>query len=71
MLVLIATLACIVVGATVRRRYWLAMLISPVMIAVAMGFVADLDSPRTGLIRVSQSSMDRLQQDLRGAPTPR
>ncbi len=28
MLVLIATLACIVVGATVRRRYWLAMLIS-------------------------------------------
>ncbi len=41
------------------------------MIAVAMGFIADLDSPRTGLIRVSQSSMDRLQQDLRGAPTPR
>jgi hypothetical protein len=71
MLVVIATLACTVVGATVRRRYWLAMLISPVMIAVAMGFIADLDSPRTGLIRVSQSSMDRLQQDLRGTPTPR
>jgi cytochrome bd-type quinol oxidase subunit 2 len=71
MLVLIATLACTVVGATVRRRYWLAMLISPVMIAVAMGFVADLDSPRTGLIRVSQSSMDRLQQDLRKTATPR
>jgi hypothetical protein len=71
MLLVISILACGVVGLTVRRRYWLAMVISPVMIAVAMGFIADLDSPRTGLIRVSQSSMERLQQDLRQAPTPR
>ncbi len=68
MLVIIATLTCTVVGGTARRRYSLSTLISPVMIAVAMSFVADLDSPRTGLIRVSQSSMDRVWQDLRASP---
>ncbi len=71
MLVLIGTLTCVVVGGTVRRRYGLAVLISPVMIAVAMGFIADLDSPRTGMIRVSQSSMHRVWQDLRGTPPQR
>jgi hypothetical protein len=67
MLALIALLTCLLVGYSMRRRFLLVMLVSPLMIAIVMGLIADLDSPRTGLIRVSQQSMERLQMDLKGA----
>jgi hypothetical protein len=45
--------------------------VTPLMIAIVMGLIADLDSPRSGFIQVDLRSMERLQQDLQnGAPEP-
>jgi hypothetical protein len=41
------------------------------MIAIVMGLIADLDSPRSGFLRVDLRSLDRLAQDLaKDAPAP-
>ena len=68
MLALISLLTCLTVGYSLRRRFALSMLVTPLMVAIVMALVADLDSPRSGLIRVAQQSMERLQSDLRAAP---
>ena len=65
MLALISILTCLLVGYSMRRRFSLMMLVSPLMIAIVLGLIADLDSPRSGLIRVGQQSMERLQMDLK------
>ena len=43
---------------------WLIAVVSPLMIAIVMGLIADLDSPRSGFLRVDRRSLDRLAQDL-------
>lgn len=68
MLMLIALLACLTVGYSLRRRFVMSMLVIPLMISIVMAIVADLDSPRSGLIRISQRSMERVQFDLKAAP---
>jgi hypothetical protein len=40
------------------------MLVLPLTVAIVLGLVAELDSPRTGSIRVGQRSMERLQLEL-------
>ena len=65
MLVLISLLTCLVVGYSMPRRILLAMIVTPLMVAIVLGLVADLDAPRTGLIRVEHRSMERLQMDLK------
>jgi hypothetical protein len=64
MLTLIALLTCLTFGYAQRRRFWLVSVVSPLMIAIVMGLIADLDSPRSGFIQVDLRSMERLQQDL-------
>jgi len=66
MLVLISLLTCLTVGLTVRRRFWFVIILPPLMIAIVMALIADLDSPRTGSIQIGHASMERLQQDLKG-----
>jgi hypothetical protein len=39
------------------------------MIAIVMGLIADLDSPRSGLLRVDLRSLERVEQDLRSLPS--
>jgi hypothetical protein len=39
------------------------MIVPPLMIAIVVALIADLDTPRSGLIRVGQQSMQRLQSD--------
>ncbi len=68
MLILLGGLTCLVVGLSQRRRMAISMMVPPLMIAIVMALVADIDSPRKGLIRVSQGSMVRLQEDLSAAP---
>jgi hypothetical protein len=68
MLVFMSVLACLLTGYSMRQRFVLVMLISPLMIAVVLALIADLDSPRTGLIRVGQQSLERLQTDVQAAP---
>jgi Protein of unknown function (DUF4239) len=64
MLTLIALLTCLTVGLTVRRRFWYVMTLGPLMIAIVMALIADLNSPRSGFIQVNRQSIERLQQDL-------
>jgi hypothetical protein len=44
--------------------------ISPLTIAIVMALIADLDAPRTGLIKISQQSLRRVQQDLQSGAAP-
>jgi hypothetical protein len=66
MLALMSALTCLTVGFSLPRRYWYVMLLTPLMIAIVLTLVADLDSPRGGWIRVTQPSMERLRQTLYG-----
>jgi hypothetical protein len=66
MLILISLLACLTVGYSLRIRFVLSMVVPPLMIAIVMTLIADLDSPRNGTIRVGQQSMERVQSDLQG-----
>ena len=68
MLFLISLLTCLTVGYSVRRRFAFSMIVTPLMISIVMALVADLDSPRSGLIRTSQQSIQRVQSDLRVVP---
>lgn len=63
-LVLISVLTSFVVGYSMRRRALLAMFVLPLTVAIVLSLVSELDNPRTGLIRVGQQSMQRLQLDL-------
>jgi hypothetical protein len=46
------------------------MLVPPLMIAIVMGLIADLDTPGSGLIRVGQESIERLHSELgTGSPS--
>ncbi len=68
MITLIAALAAFTSGLAVRQRFWLSMMLMPLMVAVVMSLTADLDSPRTGLIQVGLGSMQRLSDHLRAQP---
>jgi hypothetical protein len=54
-------------GFSLRRRFWFSLVMAPLVIAVVMALIADLDSPHTGLIHVEQNSMDRLVKEVSGA----
>jgi len=43
MLTVIGVLTCLVFGCVIRRRFWLVSLITPLMIAVLLSLIADLD----------------------------
>ena len=64
MLSLLAFLTSLTFGYGQRKRFWLVTIISPLMIAVVMGLIADLDSPRSGFLRVDLRSLNRLAHDL-------
>jgi hypothetical protein len=71
MLVLIALLTCVTVGFSQRQGFALSILVPPLMIAVVMTPIADLDPPHSGLIRIDQQSMERLKSDLDANSTSR
>jgi len=64
MLVLVSMATCLMVGLDMKRRFWVTILVWPLMICIVMALIADLDSPYSGVIQVSQQSMRRLQQNL-------
>jgi len=70
MLVLISIFTCLLVGYSQRQRFLPAMLVPPLMIAIVMTLIADLDTPGRGLIRVGQESIERLHSELdAGSPS--
>ncbi len=61
---IVAAFQSFITGYSLKRRFWLPLVVTPLVVAVVMALVADLDSPHTGLIRVQQHSMDRLVDDV-------
>jgi hypothetical protein len=69
-LVFLSLLTCLMVGYSQRQRFLPAMLVPPLMIAIVMTLIADLDTPGNGLIRVGQESIERLHSELNpGSPS--
>jgi hypothetical protein len=66
-LVLISMLTCFIVGLGMKRRFWVATVVWPLMVSIVVGVTADLDSPGSGLIQIGRQSLQRLQKDLGGA----
>lgn len=63
---LVAGIAVFTRGLTLATRFWPAILLVPVTIALVVALIADLDTPGTGLIRLDQRAMLRLKAELRG-----
>ncbi|VXC71376.1 conserved membrane hypothetical protein [Burkholderia sp. 8Y] len=66
LMVLIALLGCAVhgYGAKGKRRTVLLMTILPVTISLSLALIADIDSPRGGIIRVQPQNLTRLLHSL-------
>ena len=64
MLTLLSVLECLAAGICVRRKSWFVIMISPLMIAIVMSLIADLNTPRSGFLQTGRGSMERLQHDL-------
>ena len=60
MLLFIALIASILVGVGIGSRSQLLRFVLPIVVAAALSLILDLDSPRSGLIRVHQHSMERV-----------
>ena len=65
MLVSISLMTCLLFGLATRRRFWLLTFITPLMIAVVLGLIADLDSPRNGFIKTDLRSLQRAERELK------
>ena len=61
MLAMLTVFTSILVGLSLQKRSWSAMLIPPVMFAVVTLLVADLDTPGTGAIQTEAQSIERLR----------
>ncbi|MFK2872585.1 bestrophin-like domain [Dyella lipolytica] len=64
LLALLSIMTSVVVGYGQRHRGALATFVPVLMVAIAVSLIADLDSPVSGLIQVSQQSMQTLSADL-------
>jgi hypothetical protein len=66
-IVIVGVVQSFVTGYHLKQKFWFALVITPLVVAVVMGLIADLDSPHTGFIHVEQNSMERVVNDLTGA----
>lgn len=66
LMIVIAVFGCAVqgYGAKGKRRTALLMTILPVTISLSLALIADIDSPRGGIIRVQPQNLTRLLQSL-------
>jgi hypothetical protein len=68
MLLFVGFVANVVMGTKISPRRWLLQSILPVVLAATLAMTLDLDSPRFGLIRVTQIDMERLAQEMTRLP---
>jgi RsiW-degrading membrane proteinase PrsW (M82 family) len=64
LIIIVALIAVFTQGLPLKRRFWLTLVLGPMTIAIAVGLIADLDSSRSGFIRVDQGPMYRLKADI-------
>lgn len=63
-ILLVAAFQSFITGYSMKRKVWLSLVVTPLVMAVVIGLIADLDDPHTGLIHVEQNSMNRLTNDI-------
>ena len=63
-ILVVAAFQSFITGYSMKRKVWLSLTVTPIVIAVVIALIADLDDPHSGLIRVQQSSMNRLANEL-------
>lgn len=68
MLLFVGFVANVVMGTKIGPQRWLLQSILPVVLAATLAMTLDLDSPRFGLIRVSQADMERVAKDMARLP---
>jgi hypothetical protein len=61
---MIALFATFLTGLSLKKRFWVSLVLLPAMLAVSIALVADLDAPTHGFILVDHRPMERLQQDI-------
>jgi len=59
MLLFMGFIGSVLVGVSITSRSWLLLCVVPLVVAVVLTLVLDLDSPHEGFITVNQSSMMR------------
>ncbi|SEB87002.1 hypothetical protein [Terriglobus roseus] len=64
MLLFLGAVASLIVGTGLQAKSIVLRILLPVVLTAALALVYDLDSPRSGLIRVHQQSMERLQHSM-------
>jgi hypothetical protein len=64
MLLFVGFAATLLVGLDVRPRSWVLQLTLPIVLSGALALTMDMDSPRYGLIRITQPSMERVTQQM-------
>jgi FtsH-binding integral membrane protein len=64
----IAVCACLLVGYSARlsQTGFVQFFVMPLVLSIAFAFIADIDSPRSGLIKVHPQNLISLVQSLRG-----
>lgn len=67
MLLFIGFAASVVVGMDVSSRSAVLRILLPFIVAGALAMTLDMDSPRYGLVKISQPSMERLAQQVSGS----
>ena len=55
-------------GLTLARRFWLMFLLAPLTTALLIAFIADVDTPSSGLIQLDQRAMLRLKAEINSHP---
>jgi hypothetical protein len=60
---IVAVFQSFAIGFSLKRRFWFALVVTPLVVAVVMALLADLDSPHSGAISIQQNSMERLAQE--------
>ena len=68
-LIVVGVFQSFVAGYNLKQNFWLIRTIAPLVIALVLALIVDLDSPRTGFIHTDQRSIQRLVKDA-GAPEP-
>jgi hypothetical protein len=68
LLMWLVAIACnLLVGYGERRTSRMMLLVLPLIVAVALFLIADIDSPRAGVIRVQPQNLELLYQGLKGS----
>ena len=68
MLLFVGFVANVVMGTKINPRRWLLQSVLPVVLAATLAMTLDLDSPRFGLIRVTQADMDKVARGMARLP---